>query len=55
MESISWPKAWQPEAHAALLQFIDAVDRVEIIVGDPLTSVDGSVIAGQLFTSKAPI
>jgi hypothetical protein len=55
MESISWPKAWQPEARAALLQFIDADDRVEIIVGDPLTSVDGSVIAGHVYLEGADL
>lgn len=49
MESISWPKTWQPEARAALLQFIDADDRVEIIVGDPLTSIDGTVLAGHVY------
>ncbi|ACL38946.1 hypothetical protein Achl_0951 [Pseudarthrobacter chlorophenolicus A6] len=30
MESISWSRASQPEARAAVLQFIDADDRVEI-------------------------
>jgi hypothetical protein len=49
VESISWPKEWQPEARAALLQFIDDDDRVEIVVGDPLTSVDGSVSAGYVY------
>lgn len=49
MESISWPHAWQPEARAALLHFIDADDRVEIILGDPRTSIDGSVIAGHVY------
>jgi hypothetical protein len=37
-----------------LAAFIDADDRAEIIVGGPLTSIDGSVIAGQVY-SKAPI
>ncbi|MBT2531357.1 hypothetical protein J7E83_04295 [Arthrobacter sp. ISL-48] len=49
MESISWPKAWQPEARAALLQCIDAEVRVEITVGEPLISVEGSVIAGYVY------
>lgn len=49
MESISWPRAWQPEARAALQEFIDADNRVEIVVGDPLTSIDGSVIAGYVY------
>lgn len=49
MESISWPKAWQPEACTALLPLMTAGDRVEIIVGDPLTSIDGSVMEGYVY------
>ncbi|WP_104062072.1 hypothetical protein [Arthrobacter sp. 4R501] len=55
MESISWPKAWQPEARDALLRFIDGDDRVEIIVGDPSTSIDGTVMAGFVYLDGAKL
>lgn len=55
MESISWPKAWQPAACAALLEFIDAEDRVEIIVGDPSTSIHGTVLAGFIYLEDAEL
>jgi hypothetical protein len=55
MESISWPKAWQPEARAALLEFIDADVRVEIIVGDPRTSIHGSASAGYVYLEGADL
>jgi hypothetical protein len=55
VESISWPKACQPEARAALLRFIDGDDRVEIIVGDPSTSIDGTVVAGYVYLDGAKL
>lgn len=53
MESISWPVGWRPEARAALLQFVDSEDRVEIVVDDPLTAIHGTVIAGYVYREGA--
>jgi hypothetical protein len=55
MESISWPEAWQPEARAVLLQFIDSDDRVEIVVDDPLTAIHGTVTAGYVYLEGAKL
>jgi hypothetical protein len=45
---IDWPPRWHADAKEALLPYIGTDTRLEIIVGEPETSRDGSVLAGFL-------
>ncbi len=47
-----WPARWQPEAIAAVEPYLDSEYLVEIWVGDPATSIDGSVVAGYIYTDQ---
>jgi hypothetical protein len=46
----NWPARWQPEAIDAVAPYVDTEYLVEIWVGDSATSIDGSLLAGHLFT-----
>lgn len=46
---IAWPFAWQSEAREALQPYVGSDSRVEVVVGNPNTSVDGSVMAGFVY------
>lgn len=46
---IDWPAGWQAEARDALLPHVGLEERVEIVVGDPSTSIGGSLLAGCVF------
>ena len=46
---LTWPDSWQAEATRALEPFVDAGDRVDILVGDPQTSISGTRLAGHLY------
>jgi hypothetical protein len=45
-----WPKLWQLEAIELVAPLVDSDRYVEIWVGDPLSSVDGTLMAGYLYT-----
>jgi hypothetical protein len=44
-----WPDLWQPEAIEAVRPYVDADVRLEINVGDPATSIFGSLIGGYVY------
>jgi hypothetical protein len=46
----NWPASWQAEARAALIPYVDEDTRVEIIVDDPASTIDGTVIAGFVYS-----
>lgn len=46
-----WPAGWQPEAIAALEPYLGTDHVVEVWVGDPLTSRDGTLLAGHVFVA----
>jgi len=48
---LTWPTRWQPEAIEAVAPYVNTEYLVEIWVGDPSTSVDGSLVAGYIFTT----
>jgi hypothetical protein len=50
-DSLSWPRHWQKDAIDALRPYLDADVRVEIVLGDPRTSIDGTVMAGYVYTA----
>jgi hypothetical protein len=50
--ALTWPDRWQAEAVDAVLPFVDTDFIVEIWVGDPSVSRDGSLLAGHLFTGE---
>jgi hypothetical protein len=45
-----WPVRWQTDAIAAVDPYIDSEYLVEILVGDPATSIDGTLVAGYVYT-----
>ncbi|MHA7218285.1 hypothetical protein ACX80L_05280 [Arthrobacter sp. MDT1-48-3] len=55
MESISWPEAWQSEARAALMRFIGVEDKVEILVGDPRSSLGGTLLGGYVYLQDSKL
>lgn len=52
MSDLTWPPRWQPEAIAALAPHVDGDHLVEIVVGDPVRSIDGSLLAGYVVTTE---
>ena len=50
---IDWPPRWQADAKEALLPYIGTDTRVEILVGDPATCFDGTVMAGFVYLDGA--
>ena len=48
----TWPPGWQDEAIAAVSPYVDADERLEINVGDPADSIDGTLLAGFVFTGE---
>jgi len=48
---LTWPARWQPEAIEAIAPYVDTDYLVEVLVGAPATSIDGSSLAGYLFTA----
>ena len=49
MAVINWPAGWQDEAVAVVSPLLGSDARVRITVGDPRTSISGSVLEGYLF------
>lgn len=52
MSSLTWPERWQHDAIVATAPYVNTDYLVEITVGDPATSIDGSIIAGYVFTTE---
>ncbi len=52
MTAAIWPERWQLEAIEATEPFVNTGYLVEIAVGDPATAMDGSLIAGYMFTAE---
>ena len=52
MTEWTWPALWQPEAVEAVRPYVDADARLEILVGDPATSIDGTLIAGFVYAAE---
>ena len=52
MVGLRWPPGWQDEAIAAVSPYVDSDDRLEINVGDPGVSIDGTLLAGFVFTGE---
>ena len=46
---IQWPDRWQEEARAALTPLFNSDVRVLIIVDDPATAMDGTVLEGFVY------
>jgi hypothetical protein len=44
-----WPDRWQPEAIAAATPYVDADDRLDILVDDPQVALSGTRLGGYLF------
>ena len=53
MTTISWPADWQEAARDAVTAHADSEVRLRIVVGDPATSLDGSVIEGFVHLTDA--
>ena len=51
MSTRRWPERWQRDAIEATEPYVNTDYLVEIVVGDPATSIDGSIIAGYVFTT----
>jgi len=51
----SWPEHWQPDAIAAIEPYVGSDYRLEVLVGDPATSVSGTLLAGYLYDSDKGI
>lgn len=53
MPDLRWPERWQREAIEATEPYVDSEHLIEVVVGDPATSVDGSLVAGYVFTTDS--
>ena len=53
MTELRFPDRWQPEAIAAVRPHVGADVRLSILVGDPTTSIDGSLLEGFVFADEA--
>jgi len=51
MATLQWPDRWQSEAIEAVEPYVDTDYLVEIWVGDPASSIHGSLIGGYVFTT----
>lgn len=52
MASLEWPDLWQQEAKQALLPVFGTDARVRIVVDDPATAIDGTVIEGFVYVDE---
>ena len=52
MSTLTWPDRWQHDAIEATLPYVNTDYLVEIVVGDPAASIDGSIIGGYVFTTE---
>ena len=43
---VTWPDRWQPDAIEAIAPLVGTDTRVEVLVGDPATSLHGSSLEG---------
>jgi hypothetical protein len=46
---IDWPEHWQAEARERVTRYFGGDERPRIVVGDPATSIDGTVIEGYVY------
>ena len=44
-----WPDNWQQEARDALLPYIGQEVPLDVLVGDPASSISGSLISGYFY------
>jgi hypothetical protein len=49
---IQWPDRWQKEARTALATLFGSDVRVRIIVDDPATAIDGTVLEGFVYLDQ---
>jgi hypothetical protein len=49
MAPLKWPHLWQSEAIEAATPYVDADERLDILVGDPQDSLFGTRLAGHLY------
>ena len=49
MVEIEWPDRWQDDARATVVPYLGRDQRLRIVVGDPVTSLDGTVIEGFVY------
>lgn len=52
VEPIDWPTGWQQEAQEALTPFFGADTRIRILVDDPATAIDGTVLEGFVYLDE---
>jgi hypothetical protein len=50
MSGARWPEGWQVEVIDVIEAFVDTDYRVDIWIGDPATSLGGSLIDGYVIT-----
>ena len=55
MPDPAWPALWQREAITAIAPYLDTDATVDLLVGDPETSIHGSRLAGYLFTNNGEV
>ena len=55
MTTIDWPRGWQEEARRAISPYFGRDSRLRIVVDDPATAIDGSVLEGScIWTTLFP-
>jgi hypothetical protein len=58
LDAIRWPAHWQTEAIDAVRPYLGTEERLRIIVADPETAIDGTVLEGNIYvedeTTLAP-
>ena len=52
MDDLSWPDRWQPDAIDAVQPYVDADERLEILVDDPATAVSGTLLSGYVYRAE---
>lgn len=52
VQELLFPDGWAPEAIAAVRPYVGEDVRLSILVGDPSTSIDGSLLEGFVFAGE---
>jgi len=50
---IEWPRRWQDEAKRVISPYFGRDSRLRIVVDDPATAIDGSVLEGFVYLDGA--
>jgi hypothetical protein len=53
VREIEWPRRWQEEAKRVISPYFGRDSRLRIVVDDPATAIDGTVLGGFVYLDGA--